>query len=347
MTNNPVTTTVTASASGCDGVSESAVNRAARNFKAQFIEVHTGSQTFADDMDDLNVVVAIYLQATERLYEVVIVNKDTTKEISRLYVYEDELSDQMKKRHAALTLSRDENKNMVTSSTSHNTSSCNLSTLVKRKNSAISAAIALRDTRRKTLSAIPNTSISRRMSLKKLSSNVNGSKELSSKEKNRSKTFAGRRSSQFALLGTVNSNISATEIQQHLLQQRDDEILLFINHQTKKTSTSDTATSNAVPRTSKSKSKLPSIRLPMEYFQLVPGHTEDQQHDAAAPRKVEREAFLNNSSLLLESDISASAVQDIRFFTTVILTSLCVRQKATKDTEMDTELQFVLFDGNC
>ena len=73
-----------------------------RDLNNRFIEVYVGTEVFPDM--DLTVVVAIYLQAVDRLYEIVFVNKHTAREITRLYVYEDELADQMKKRHAALTL---------------------------------------------------------------------------------------------------------------------------------------------------------------------------------------------------------------------------------------------------
>jgi hypothetical protein len=80
--------------------SMSSPNRA-RNFKAQFIEVYVGAQVFEAAV--LNVVIAIYLQASDRLYEVVLINQDTAEEIDRLYVYENELSDQMDIRLTSLT----------------------------------------------------------------------------------------------------------------------------------------------------------------------------------------------------------------------------------------------------
>lgn len=74
----------------------------ASKLKSQFIEVYLGTKAFAE-ADDLKVVISINLQASERLYEVIIVNKDSARELNRLYVHESELSEQMDARHAALT----------------------------------------------------------------------------------------------------------------------------------------------------------------------------------------------------------------------------------------------------
>jgi hypothetical protein len=73
----------------------------ATSFRAQFIEIYVGTQRF--DAASLDVVVAIYVQAFDRLYEVILMDKDTAQEISRFYVYEDELTHSMKNRLKALT----------------------------------------------------------------------------------------------------------------------------------------------------------------------------------------------------------------------------------------------------
>mmetsp|Transcript_25501 Transcript_25501/g.43001 ORF Transcript_25501/g.43001 Transcript_25501/m.43001 type:complete len:539 (-) Transcript_25501:452-2068(-) len=75
-------------------------SRRAELLKVQFIEVYLGLQDFL--AADIHVIVAIYLQAADRLYEIVLVDKELMKEMVRFYILEDEIDDQMHRRYESL-----------------------------------------------------------------------------------------------------------------------------------------------------------------------------------------------------------------------------------------------------
>jgi len=76
-----------------------------QSFRAEFSEIYVGSQAF--EQLNLNVILAIYLLATERLYEVIIINMDTVEEMDRIYVFEEELTFQMESRLLTLMAEKD------------------------------------------------------------------------------------------------------------------------------------------------------------------------------------------------------------------------------------------------
>ena len=67
-----------------------------------FIQVHASRQYFISE-NKYEAVVAVSHQAADRLYEVVIVDTESVTVLVRFYVFEDELDDQMQKRHELLT----------------------------------------------------------------------------------------------------------------------------------------------------------------------------------------------------------------------------------------------------
>ena len=68
--------------------------------KTSFVEVCVCAQRIEDiHMDTL---VAVYLQAAAKLYEVIIIQRETAEELYRLYVFEEEISEQMKARRMSL-----------------------------------------------------------------------------------------------------------------------------------------------------------------------------------------------------------------------------------------------------
>ena len=89
------------SASSKSALSPSRVN----HLKAKFIEVYTGLQEFEEL--ELKVGIVVSLLASHRLYEIVVAEFETAKEMCRLYVYEDELNQQMKLRRGGFIAARD------------------------------------------------------------------------------------------------------------------------------------------------------------------------------------------------------------------------------------------------
>jgi hypothetical protein len=325
----------------------------ARSFKAQFIEVYVGSQVFQDA--GLNVGIAIYLQATDRLYEVVLVDKDTAQEIGRLYVYEDELTLQMKKRRLALIAAQDAHKEKTRkesisgmkktcskSTTSlHDTS---LSSLTQRKSNlgggprqsqsllVKSSAQSSDPTRRRSLADAPHPqSTIRHRSLDKMQTASTG--VLVNR---RGKPVAGRQSALSETQNSSSSSSTSLKNSNNHTFNKDEEILKFICQKANSQNSAGTKT--------KMKSRLPNVRNPIEYFSLMGGGGADLGVASVSPHpKVDQVDLLNDYSLL-QKDISMSAVQDISFFASVIVTSLFVRLKATTDENI-VNFQFLLFDG--
>jgi hypothetical protein len=85
--------------SSCDFHLDSHSNRADR-FKVQFVQVYVGIQVFVGA--NIEAVVVINLQASDRLYEIVLIDKKKMTEIVRFYVLEDELQSQMNRRYEAV-----------------------------------------------------------------------------------------------------------------------------------------------------------------------------------------------------------------------------------------------------
>ena len=301
----------------------------ARTLKEKFIEVYAGSQCFSEV--DLNVAILIHLLASERLYEVVVINKESAEEIDRLYVYEDEIIHQMNGRRIALSAACD----------SHKAAAAVLAQKVNRRGSVVgtsSLSTFVRDRKADptgglTVSQSSSALVSdkRRSSLDELLG-MPRRKSFNEREKVKKKTLAGYQRKTVATIETRRNSIVERRLNKKTRRIsenaiKDEEIVKFTSH-------------NALDPTNIRRK--PKIRNPANYFNLVSGGNIDP--DVTVLQKVSHAELLKDYSLL-EKDISAAHhVKDICFCTAVILRSLFVR---TKDRAMNNEVkfQFVLFDG--
>jgi hypothetical protein len=306
--------------------------------------VYVGTEVFQDA--GLNVVIAIYLQAIVRLYEVVLINKDTAQEISRLYVYEKELTRQMKKRHVALTCALDTHSAWAVAratpiglTTPHD---------ISRSSSSSSREESASTPRRKSLGDIqtepleaarPSSSSAthtlgslnhRRKSLVPVFTPHKHSNELNS-SKSHSKSSDSRRKSIVEL--------------HHELLGHSNEVRVCLS--SKHSSTDAILKELELAEILSGEGTLASAAMsfpitdPVSFFHLMAGSNRDPEVDSHF-QKVERAQLLKDYALL-DADISTSAVRNITFFTAAILNSLYVRYKEKQDE--DPELQFLLFDG--
>ena len=300
-----------------------------KGLENSFIEVYVGTEVF--DNANLNSIVAIYLQATARLYEVVVINKDTTEEIRHFYVFEDELRSQMKSRLSALTLAKDTHAAWAVARVANIKSKPHTLPVDMSYSTLISSPmITKKPLRRKSAgdeeltTQLPEHTRSRRKSLVP----VFGPRQFSDLTPP-SSISPGRRSSiaelHHDLFGhnEVRPILSRDKVRAATLL-KEVELADFL------VSGRSTLTAKPVP-----------VSDPVAYFSLMAGHV---LGPAVGTRKKIKRAELLEDYSLLESDISTSSMQDIMCFTTVILSSLYVRQQARKGE--DSKLQLVLFDGN-
>ena len=75
----------------------------AKKLKAEFIEVYSGSLEF--ETAGLNCIILIFLQAANRIYEIILLRRDPAEEMNRFYIYENDLNDHMDMRRSALMAS--------------------------------------------------------------------------------------------------------------------------------------------------------------------------------------------------------------------------------------------------
>jgi hypothetical protein len=301
----------------------------ARTLKEKFIEVYAGSQCFSEV--DLNVAILIHLLASERLYEVVVINKESAEEIDRLYVYEDEIIHQMNGRRIALSAACD----------SHKAAAAVLAQKVNRRGSVVGTSSLSTFVRDRKAGPIGGLTVSqsssalvsdkRRSSLDELLS-MTRRKSFNEREKVKKEALAGFQRKTVATIETRRNSIVERRLNKKTRRIsenaiKDEEIVKFISH-------------NALDPTNIRRK--PKIRNPANYFNLVSGGSIDP--DVTVLQKVSHAELLKDYSLL-EKDISAAHhVKDISFCTGVILRSLFVR---TKDRAMNNEVkfQFILFDG--
>lgn len=312
----------------------------ARNFKSQFIEVYTGSQSF--ESTNLNVAIVILLQAADRVYEVILIDKNVTEEIGRFYVYEDELLREMSHRRDALSAraaAEDDTEEGPNTSTapvkkkrekriSRSGDSESLSSLIQKK----SNPTVIRRQSRSRVQEPPK--VSRGNSVKGLESrsvrtqapldeaSFRAPKRISLDPTDLADTCSLVRADTHHSEYSVATTTSATQQDPSRHAEIDGELLPLIlcEDYTKK--------------------KIPTVRNPADYFSLLSGGAFTPA--VGEHRKVDRTEVMRNGSLKRQ-DVSASAVKDITFFTAVILLSLFARHKARKDDRQ--EVQFVLFDG--
>ena len=81
----------------CD-VRSSRVDR----LKVQFVEVYIGKQQFTSGKIKVDIIICIFLQACDRLYEIVLIDEKKKVEIVRFYVTEDEIQHRMQLRYVSL-----------------------------------------------------------------------------------------------------------------------------------------------------------------------------------------------------------------------------------------------------
>jgi hypothetical protein len=304
----------------------------ARTLKEKFIEVYAGSQCFSEV--DLNVAILIHLLASERLYEVVVINKESAEEIDRLYVYEDEIIHQMNDRRIALSAACDSHKATAADNLQKvakrranrriSSEAKSLSALVKDHTKTTAALVKsqssnamLNERRRRSFDELQN--MKRRRSFDE---RENAKKEAL--EGIRRKTFDGMVKTDSGVGGGRGGSVKSRRSSEN--EVKDEEIVKFISH--------NTLDPTNIRRT-------PKIRNPTYYFNLTSGGNIDP--DVATLRKVTRDELLKDYSLL-EKDISDSSVKDISFCTSVILRSLFVRMK-DRIVNNAVSFQFVLFDG--
>ena len=320
--------------------------RAARSFKNRFIEVYIGSEVIADA--GLNVIIAVYLQAIDRLYEVVVINSDTAEEISHFFVFEDELSAQMKSRREALTFARDTHAawaaaRMAPIDLAHpgelalGSSSDSIATVAstsekhklspkkntfRRKSSGdlqskladlAHSAQQLSCRRRKSFVPVSNSFQRHKKQVPEKSVNV---------QQNRRKSIEGLHHELFGHTLELRTLLGSTAKQDSAILRELELINLLAGD--------DSLAHNPV-----------SVSDPVAYFRLMAGSQLDPE--VGTFKKIERAELLKDYSLL-EADMSTSPVQDIAFYTAVILNSLYVRYRARRGE--NSELQVLLFDGN-
>ena len=303
----------------------SPVNRA-KSLKEQFIEVYVGSQVFADA--GLNVVIAIFLQATDRLYEIVLVNKDTAEELHRLYVYEDELIVQMKKRHEALWIIPTENDG-IQQAPNRKSRRGSLGGLKSTPSSTTQSNTSQTDAGGTPGAPRRDSTLSvRRGSVEQPSRR--GSVEQPS-----------RRGSTTGALSLCASALSVSE------QESANASLAYRNNLQKDTELAKMTQGSSYDSTLLHKA--PPVARPVVYFGLLAG-------SKIMPPLLKQYQKVGKSDLLRDfrvraDDLSAVEVKDISFFTAVILSSLYVRRMAQGEEEEEEEenepmrFQFVLFDG--
>jgi hypothetical protein len=295
----------------------------ARSLKSQFVEVYLGSAEFK--ASKLNAVIAINLQASDRLYEVVVVNETNEEEIGRVYVYESELKLQMDARRKALSAIANSNTEAAENAAAQfaarlaaaeGGSNTSLANRARR----ISAAQKQRRTSQKKPSAFHKSMRS--------SSSISASASFSENDTAISKMS-------FPML------VMAREAAQKFMdikcnkndQMKDDQLQKIMDY-------------NNNPMKDSPLLNAPNpIDEPESYFDLDSSTNIEPVVEGFT--KYERAAIDKNDSLI-SADLSSAASDSIGFFTAVILSSLYVRYKTViPNSGGKRPFQFVLFDGKC
>jgi hypothetical protein len=347
--------------------------RRQKSFRAEFIEIYVGSQCFQGDNLLLNVVLAVYLLASERLYEVVILNADTAVELHRIYVYEEELVYQMEGRLAALTAARDAPP-VVKKPTSKRIVPTDSPVALEdqekereKEKSPLAASpsvtnspttpvgsqripmVARRDGKSRRVSMELQNAGSNRVSTEELSARMRRSEQDSESRSRRMsiggdengvsverKNRVGRRESEDVSSARFKSARLSSEGQGKQTtksQRRSYEFTDFSKDEELMNITS--FTSRYSSRTNRT---IPRVRNPETYFELIHGtHIVPEIDDYKKFSLSElREDFSK-----LEQDICNTSAKGISFFVAVILNFIYVRRQS-KNSEL---FHFILFDG--
>jgi hypothetical protein len=294
--------------------------------KAQFVEVYLGSAEFK--ASKLNAVIAINLQASERLYEVVVVNEVNEEEIGRMYVYENELKLQMDARRKALSVIANAN----------NTDAGNSMAAV------LAAQLAAAELG-------PNTSLANRARRISATQKQRRSSLQLAACTNSPDTTPRRKSSTPHLVpaqggggDTVRRNSLPGLLMARAAAQKFMDIKCNKNDQIKDEQLQKIMDYNNNPMKDSLLLNAPRpIDEPQSYFDLDMSTNIDPEMEGF--KKYEKEAMERDQSLI-SADISSATADSIRFYTAVILSSLSVRRKARiENSGGKRPFQFVLYDG--
>ena len=295
----------------------------ATSLKAQFVEVYLGSAEFK--ASKLNAIIAINLQASDRLYEVVVVNDANEEEIGRVYVYESELKLQMDARRKALSAIANVNTD------AGNSMAAVLAAQLAAAELGPNTSLANRARR------ISATQKQRRSSLQLATSNNSPDTPTRKGSAPHLVPAQGggdtvRRTSLPALLMARAAAQKFMDIKCNKNDQiKDGELQKIMDYNNNPMK--DSPLLNA-PR---------PIDEPQSYFDLDMSTNIDPEMEGF--KKYEKEAMERDQSLI-SADISSATADSIRFYTAVILSSLSVRRKAMiENSGGKRPFQFVLYDG--
>ena len=282
----------------------------ARSLKSQFVEVYLGSAEFK--ASKLNAIIVINLQASDRLYEVVVINEASEEEIGRVYVYENELKLQMEARHKAIAGN--------SSTEGGNSMSAMFAAQLAAAEFGPSASLASR---------------ARRIS-------------ATSKQRRSSSDFSTRKTSAPHLVpahdkGDAPCTLPAL-VMARAAAQKFMDIKCNKNDQIKDEELQKIMDYNNNPMKDSPLLNAPRpIDEPQSYFDLDMSTNIDPEMEGF--KKYEKEAMERDQSLI-SADISSATADSIRFYTAVILSSLSVRRKARiENSGGKRPFQLVLYDG--
>lgn len=326
LANHPpdkIKTTIGESSEPCDAHFE----RRSRILKNGFIEVYVGTLVYEEV--GLTVVIVMSLQATDRLFEVVIIDLASGDELSRMYIFEEELHKQLKMRLEALTNARNTHASGVAAGAPaallapppHDLSSDSSS----HSPSSSAGDVESRTIRRRSIAEVvpvpqqQSEPAPRRKSLTPVF-------KPTPRPPLRAQTLSGVPKKSISelhhdLLGS-DSDSGGRSLQYHfasnaLFKEQELENLIVTG-----------ACSAKVRPTA------------VAYFGLMEGSKLDPEVEL---KKVDREAMLRDYALL-DSDVSATG-RDIACSSAAILHSLYARHVQRQGDH--SQLQFLLFDGAC
>jgi hypothetical protein len=283
----------------------------ARSLKSQFVKVYLGSAEFK--ASKLNAIIAINLQASDRLYEVVVVNETSEEEIGRVYVYENELKLQMEARHKAIAGN--------SSIEGGNSMSAMFTAQLAAAEFGPSASLANR---------------ARRIS-------------ATSKQRRSSSDFSTRKTSTPHLVPAHDKDDAPSTLPALVMARAAAQKFMDIkcnkNDQIKDGELQKIMDYNNNPMKDSLLLNAPRpIDEPQSYFDLDMSTNIEPEMEGF--KKYEKEAMERDQSLI-SADISSATADSIRFYTAaVILSSLRVRRKARiENSGGKRPFQFVLYDG--
>ena len=293
----------------------------ARSLKAQFVEVYLGSAEFK--ASKLNAIIAINLQASDRLYEVVVVNEASEEEIGRVYVYENELKLQMDARRKALSAIANANTEAA------ETAAAQFAARLVAAEGGSSASLANRARRISATQKQRRTSQMRPSAFHKSmrsSSSFSASASFSENDTSISKMS-------FPMLVTARA-----------AAQKFMDIKCNKNDQMKDEQLQKIMDYNNNPMKDSPLLNAPNpIDEPQSYFGLDMSTNIDPAVEGFT--KYEKAAIDKNDSLI-SADLSFAANDSIGFFTAVILSSFYARCKTVlANSGGKRPFQFVFFDG--